>query len=515
MANGHGQSNSTIGSTGSSASTGGGGGGWFKMSTVAIALAALLTITFVAQLGLLYHGHSHTGGDTPHVVYHRQGAHGGSKLPSPSVQIGSLRKKFPSDITRQEDVVTPTEPATDPGTQAGTEAPSEVEQRHPQAKVGTSQPLQTHSSVPSKTQPADSKVGSGPSSGGAVVTASASASATPTAQVRVGIIVVYVGTSLPAWFDAFAQTAAYSDGPNPDNDVIFEWLLFVTKIPPRHTPKNVKIIQLSDDDLFAHFAKLVDTHIPTEQEFVNNQKEWRTNKRSARRPIARLGAPYGSFDTVGVIRHLLTSRSYLMVEFKPTFGFLFAAHLAPYTHWAYADIDQLVGRLNPLITTDMLQQHDIYTSTFGDNFRLYMRGQLTIHKNTHIPTNILWRGCEHFTNFGTHLVEYLASDNKTWGFESAEGCYSKVVSDAIMNKHPYIPRAANKHSVSVYFAATQATDAFGAPFTDRESVLLNKHLMRCYTQPLGVVYTEQTAYEDHKTEYVLCCLLAGLCACEL
>jgi hypothetical protein len=64
---------------------------------------------------------------------------------------------------------------------------------------------------------------------------------------RVAIIVVYVGSSLPAWFDSFAQTAAISDD-------MFDWFLFVTKVPPRRTPRNLKMIKLTEDELFSHFA---------------------------------------------------------------------------------------------------------------------------------------------------------------------------------------------------------------------------------------------------------------------
>lgn len=262
---------------------------------------------------------------------------------------------------------------------------------------------------------------------------------------RVAVIVVYIGSSLPVWFDAFAQTAAISGAT-------FDWLLFVTKIPSRQTPSNVKIIKLSEHALFSQFAKLVRSQT--------------------------LPPPYEGHNKAGVMQQLLTSKSYLMVEFKPAFGFIFSDFLTSYTHWAYADIDQLLGRMHPLINAELLNNYDIYTSSFGDNFRMYMRGQLTIHRNTHVPTNLFW-GCVHFSNFTSLLTNYLASGNRTWHFESAEGCYSKVVADAIVAKQ-----------VSVYVGATQATDAFGAPFTDRESILMNNHLFRCYSEPLSRSYTD-------------------------
>lgn len=270
---------------------------------------------------------------------------------------------------------------------------------------------------------------------------------------RVAIIVIYVGSSLPAWFDAFAQTAAISDA-------LFDWLLFVTKAPLRRTPRNVKMIQLTEDEIFAHFSKLVD---------------------------GPLDEPFRTYDTTGVIKHLLTTRSYLMVEFKPALGYLFSDYLHGYTHWAYADIDQLLGRMHPLISVEILNNYDIYTSCFGDNFRMYMRGQLTIHKNNAVATN-LFKGCAHFTEFKHLLTEYLRSGNRSWHFESAEGCYSRVVADAMLNDK----------QVKVYFGATQATDAYGAPFTDRETILLNNNLIRCYTKPLDDMYTDADEFNSEK-----------------
>ena len=37
--------------------------------------------------------------------------------------------------------------------------------------------------------------------------------------------------------------------------------------------------------------------------------------------------------------------SYIVTEYKPTHGTVFADYLADYSHWSYTDIDLLVGDL--------------------------------------------------------------------------------------------------------------------------------------------------------------------------
>lgn len=40
--------------------------------------------------------------------------------------------------------------------------------------------------------------------------------------------------------------------------------------------------------------------------------------------------------------------------------------------------------------------------SFGDQYRAYLRGQLTIHKNDY-HVNRIWRGCTHLTNYSERL----------------------------------------------------------------------------------------------------------------
>lgn len=123
----------------------------------------------------------------------------------------------------------------------------------------------------------------------------------------------------------------------------------------------------------------------------------------------------------------------------------------------------------------MLKEYDIVTFSFGDSYRHYMRGQLTVYKNKpHI--NTLWRNCTALTNFGARLMRlrnHYAKHKEvslwSWGFQSAEGCISKVVTDT--------------KSISFYVSASQFSDAYKATLRDRESFSLGWSLNRCFLQP--------------------------------
>jgi hypothetical protein len=165
---------------------------------------------------------------------------------------------------------------------------------------------------------------------------------------------------------------------------------------------------------------------------------------------------------------LVETWPYALAEFKPTFGTIFEDYLQNYSHWAYADIDLLYGRLNVIIPVSILNKYDIYTSSFGDTFRLYLRGQLTIHKNIEIVNNV-WKKCRPLTHFKDRLDIYEKTRYKHWPFQSAEGCYSKAVYDS---------------NLSVYYASSQLSDAYRAPDSSKESLLIHGATIRCYNEYL-------------------------------
>ena len=144
--------------------------------------------------------------------------------------------------------------------------------------------------------------------------------------IRVACIIPYTGTSLPAWFDAFAFSA-YSSAP------LFDFLIFVTEIPLRSLPPNVKIIQITKNNLYERIARL-DANEQTVEIFQNNLKS---------------------------VRNLIEFFPYVLVEFKPCLGVLFSDYLEEYSHWGLADLDLLVGEMHKIITPTILNKYDIYT----------------------------------------------------------------------------------------------------------------------------------------------------------
>ena len=126
--------------------------------------------------------------------------------------------------------------------------------------------------------------------------------------------------------------------------------------------------------------------------------------------------------------------AYIVTEYKPTHGTVFEDYLRAYSHWSYTDIDMLIGDLPLVIEAEELEAYDIFTYHFGDVFRLYLRGQLTAHKNA--PSiNMLWSQCPHL---GSGLVKELEAKHQIMRklqregkhgrtrFISAEGCGAAI-----------------------------------------------------------------------------------------
>jgi hypothetical protein len=146
-----------------------------------------------------------------------------------------------------------------------------------------------------------------------------------------------------------------------------------------------------------------------------------------------------AFSTRERLSHLLETHlklyPYVLVEFKPALGHIFADYLKDYSHWGYSDLDILFGDLGRWITPDEWEEFDIVTYGFGDQERLYVRGQFTFHKNLpHI--NQLWRSCEYLTNLDVRFANVIEGKSQ-FRLESAEGCYSAAIlsHDAVKVKY--------------------------------------------------------------------------------
>ena len=145
-----------------------------------------------------------------------------------------------------------------------------------------------------------------------------------------------------------------------------------------------------------------------------------------------------------------------------------------------------MGRASAFITKDLIDLYDIYTSSFGDTNRMYMRGQLTIIRNS-IRVNDLWRKCQYFPTLTHRIESFLATypkhahtRSKGWRLYSAEGCISRVFVD--------------EPGVSIVVDPTQISDAFRAHNSERESFLLGSALLRCYEEPIDLVEVARTKY---------------------
>jgi hypothetical protein len=151
---------------------------------------------------------------------------------------------------------------------------------------------------------------------------------------------------------------------------------------------------------------------------------------------------YDSGMLVESFHRILEIYPYLLAEFKPATGIIFSPYLVNYTHWTYGDPDVILGDLPSFIEHGDLTDFDILTYSHTNADRLYLRGQLSVHRNEDIINN-LWKRCVHLTSklvlnlriklkeqrerqlhAGSPPEELAAFKNKF--FISAEGCYSHV-----------------------------------------------------------------------------------------
>ena len=262
---------------------------------------------------------------------------------------------------------------------------------------------------------------------------------------KVAVLIPYIGDALPSWFEMFAISAQKSHA-------MFDWYIFVTEAQVYKTSPNVKIVHISNEQ-FHYRLSLLDSTVS------NSSTE---------------------YDMAKLFGRLIEKHPYILVEFKPCLGFLFSDIIEGYSHWAFADMDILAGRIDAFVTRAHLNYFDIITLSFGDNNRLYMRGQMTINRNSKYVNN-LWRNCSHLSNIGQRVWDYFYGSNQhKWAFQSAEGCYSRVVMST--------------NDLKILITTNQATDAYRASLIDRESFVIGGSILKCYEQPLNT--SDFTALES-------------------
>ena len=230
----------------------------------------------------------------------------------------------------------------------------------------------------------------------------------PSEDHRLAIIIPFIGQgqdSIPSYLELFCQTAAGSAG-------LVDFLIFhdgifgpSTQMEGRFScPENVIFHSLESIEEFSRTLIRVMDRKPEEQLETGGSRE----------------------TLAEIVTTFIRSHPYVLVEFKPAFGHIFEQYLEGYSHWGYADLDMLIGDLERWITPDELEDFDIVTYGFGDQNRLYLRGQFTFHKNDKETINQLWRGCDYLSHMDTRFSNVI-SKKKKLRLESAEGCYSAAV----------------------------------------------------------------------------------------
>lgn len=173
-------------------------------------------------------------------------------------------------------------------------------------------------------------------------------------KYRLAVVIPFVGdgpSSIPPYLNLFCA-AARGSAPLVDFLLIHNGALDDTYIG--ESPENVYFINLGSTEALAEkLAKVLDG-----REVAKTSPEL----------LAKILA-----------KHIL-QYPYALVEFKPAFGHIFDEYLRDYSHWAYSDLDIAFGDLPRWITNDELENFDIVTYGFGDQDRVYLRGQFTFHK---------------------------------------------------------------------------------------------------------------------------------------
>ena len=243
-------------------------------------------------------------------------------------------------------------------------------------------------------------------------------------------------------------------------------------------PSNVKFIDLQNIQQFTHhLLQIMNVKTYHEQKKNKNNKNNHHNNNNDDKDDND-----SSYETIHkYYTQFLSQNPYLLIEFKPAFGYIFQNYINKplakttnhnnehnehngeyyyYTHWGYSDTDIFFGDLLSWITLDELNHFDIVTYGFGDQDKVYLRGQFTFHKNDvplqkqpylhyqyqqdekvqpllpYTPSDInnqhskqiymLWTQCDYLYHFNERFLNVLHKKNH-FQVQSAEGCYSSVV----------------------------------------------------------------------------------------
>jgi hypothetical protein len=232
---------------------------------------------------------------------------------------------------------------------------------------------------------------------------------------RIAIVIPFFGESpeaIPSYLRLFCTAAAGSKS-------LVDFLLIhngVLEAYTEPTPSNVIFINIGSTQAFAERLVRV----------VDKKRDLAVQTRE---------------QLIKIVTYHIHQYPYVLVEFKPAIAHIFSDLLEGYSHWGYSDLDIAFGDLPRWISEEELTDYDIVTYGYGDQNRLYLRGQFTFHKNDD-KINQIWRECDYLSSMDERFAKVMAGKEKL-RVESAEGCYSAAVLNQTNIRVKYAVKAFN------------------------------------------------------------------------
>lgn len=137
--------------------------------------------------------------------------------------------------------------------------------------------------------------------------------------MRCIFIVPYFG-KLPQHFDLVLKSCEY-------NSDMFDWIFFTDDQSNYDYPNNVKVVNISFDDMKNIIQEKFD------------------------------------FD-------IILNKPYKLCDYKPAYGYIFENYISNYEYWGHCDIDLIFGKLSHFLTDDILKYDKILRA-----------GHMTLYKN--------------------------------------------------------------------------------------------------------------------------------------
>ena len=140
---------------------------------------------------------------------------------------------------------------------------------------------------------------------------------------RLAMVVPWLGGSFPSWMEHFLASCAQSD-------YLVDWLVFHqdAEVPP-HAPRNVRFVNLGPHGLGVQFGITI---------------------------AAATNQTHRTHELVQLFQQAFQHFAYIVTEYKPTLGTVFAQYLQDYSHWSYTDIDLMVPAYLPGLPTRATHQ---------------------------------------------------------------------------------------------------------------------------------------------------------------